>query len=68
MRALRVVGTVILAIGFMMLALAILIRDPAALDAIIGAGALSLVGMPLGALGLVLLVVGAVVERSRRVR
>ena len=68
MRALRVVGTVILAIGFMMLALAILIRDPAALDANIGAGALSLVGMPLGALGLVLLVVGAVVERSRRVR
>ncbi|RUQ98164.1 hypothetical protein [Labedella endophytica] len=66
MRALRTLGTVLLAIGFTMLAVAVLIRDPTALDANIGAGALSLVGIPLGAVGLVLVVVTAVVLRVRR--
>ncbi|RWZ67824.1 hypothetical protein ELQ92_00685 [Labedella populi] len=66
MRTLRTVGTVLLAIGFALLAMAILIRDPTALDANIGAGALSLVGIPLGTAGLVLVVVSAIVRRSRR--
>ena len=66
----RTVGTVLLGIGFTMLAMAILIRDPTALDANIGAGFLSLLGIPVGALGLVLIVVHAVThaaDRSRRV-
>jgi len=62
----RTVGTILLAVGFAMLAVAVLIRDPTALDANIGAGALSLVGLPIGALGLLLIVVGAVVSRRRR--
>lgn len=66
MRALRPVGTVLLALGFVLLALSILIRDPTALDANIGAGALALAGIPLGTVGLVIVLVGAVIERSRR--
>lgn len=62
----RTVGTVLLGIGFSMLAAAILIRDPTALDANIGAGILSLLGIPVGALGLVLIALQAV--RSRRMR
>lgn len=62
----RTVGTTLLAAGFAMLAVAVLIRDPTALDANIGAGALSLVGLPLGTLGLALVLVQAVTSRRRR--
>lgn len=51
----RRVGTFFLAAGFLMLAAAALIRDPTALDANIGAGALTLVGIPAGVLGLVVM-------------
>ncbi len=62
----RTVGTVLLGIGFSLLVAAILIRDPTALDANIGAGILSLLGIPVGALGLVLIALQAV--RSRWMR
>ena len=62
----RTVGIVLLGIGFSLLAAAILIRDPTALDANIGAGILSLLGIPVGALGLVLIALQAV--RSRWMR
>jgi len=47
-------GTILLGSGFAMLAGAVLIRDPTALDANIGAGFLSIVGLPVGAIGLAL--------------
>lgn len=51
----RTLGTILLALGFVMLASAALIRDPTALDANIGAGALTLFGIPAGILGLILM-------------
>ena len=48
----RKVGVTFLGAGFLMLAVAVLIRDSTALDANIGAGVLSLVGIPVGVLGL----------------
>lgn len=51
----RNLGTILLALGFVMLASAALIRDPVALDANIGAGILTLFGIPTGVLGLVLI-------------
>ncbi len=59
---LRTLGPVLTAIGFLALAAAILIRDPTALDANIGAGILSSVGLVVGTLGLVLTAVGAVIS------
>ncbi|MCS5735021.1 hypothetical protein [Herbiconiux daphne] len=61
----RNVGTILLAVGFVLLAVAVLLRDPVALDANIGAGILSLAGLALGGVGLVLVVIGAVVGRRR---
>lgn len=56
----RTLGVILLALGFVMLASAALIRDPTALDANIGAGALSLIGIPVGTLGLFLTAASAV--------
>lgn len=56
-------GTILLILGFAMLAIAVLIRDPLALDANIGAGILSLVGIPTGGLGVLLLLIAAVIGR-----
>lgn len=68
----RAIGTVLLGIGFVALSTAAFIRDPAALDANIGAGVLTLVGIPLGAVGLVLAIAGGAYEawgmRGRRRR
>jgi hypothetical protein len=58
----RKVGTILLGVGFVFVALAELIRDPVALDANIGAGGLLFVGIPLGAIGLVMTIGGAVYE------
>lgn len=58
----RTVGTGLLGTGFTMLAIAALIRDPTALDANIGAGGLTLVGIPVGTLGLVLTFAAAVYQ------
>ncbi|MCR2763546.1 hypothetical protein NQ152_08490 [Microbacterium sp. zg.B48] len=55
----RTIGTVLLGAGFAMLAAAALIHDPTALDANIGAGALTLAGMPIGALGLAMTITAA---------
>lgn len=55
---LRTVGTALLALGFLALATSVLIRDGSAPDANIGAGLLALGGLPVGTLGLVLVVVG----------
>ncbi|MGO2520860.1 MAG: hypothetical protein ACTH8F_12115 [Microbacterium sp.] len=52
----RNLGTILLGLGFVMLASAALMRDPTALDANIGAGVLTLVGIPVGTLGLALTV------------
>ena len=65
---LRTIGTILLAIGFLMLAVAWAITDPFADDANIGAGGLILLGRPAGVLGLVLLIVDALVRFSRRRR
>jgi hypothetical protein len=66
----RKAGTILLGIGFVFVAVAALIRDPVALDANIGAGGLLLVGIPVGAFGLVMTIGGAVYEgwstRARR--
>ncbi|MFB2597440.1 hypothetical protein ACEXQE_06585 [Herbiconiux sp. P17] len=59
------VGTALLALGFVLLAAAVLVRDPVALDANVGAGILSLAGLTVGALGLVLVVIGAVLSRRK---
>jgi len=64
----RSLGTILLALGFVMLASAALIRDPTALDANIGAGLLTLVGIPLGGLGLALTIVHDVYRAWRRRR
>lgn len=53
---LRHTGTVLLALGFAMLAGAVLILDPTAPDANIGAGILAIVGVPTGSIGLALIV------------
>ncbi|SEN92790.1 hypothetical protein [Cryobacterium luteum] len=47
-----IAGISLLAVGFAVLAGALLIYDPAASDAIIGAGLLKLTGLPFGILGL----------------
>lgn len=62
----RAIGTVLLGIGFVALATAAFIRDPAALDANIGAGVLTLVGIPLGAVGLALMIAGGAYEVWKR--
>lgn len=62
----RAIGTALLGIGFVALATAAFIRDPAALDANIGAGVLTLVGIPLGAVGLVLTIAGGAYEAWKR--
>ena len=51
----RTLGIILLALGFVTLASAALMRDPVALDANIGAGALTLFGIPAGILGLILM-------------
>lgn len=61
----RRAGNFFLGAGFLMLATAALIRDPTALDSNIGAGALTLVGIPAGGIGLVM-VTGHVVYASWR--
>ena len=62
----RNLGTILLGLGFVMLASAALIRDPTALDANIGAGVLTLVGIPVGTLGLALTVANAVYRTWHR--
>lgn len=60
MKIVRNLGTTLLAIGFALLVSAVLIRDPLALDANIGAGILSVAGIPIGAVGLALVIADAV--------
>ncbi|MEC5180145.1 hypothetical protein [Arthrobacter sp. CG_A4] len=62
---LRVTGTILLAVGFLMLAGAWAITDPFANDANIGAGGLILLGRPAGAVGLVVLLVDGILRRRR---
>ncbi len=64
----RNLGIILLGLGFVMLAIAALMRDPTALDANIGAGALTLFGIPVGALGLVLTITSAIYLTWRRRR
>ena len=65
---LRTIGTVLLALGFVMLAVAWLIADPFANDANIGAGGLIFAGRPAGAIGLALLLVDAIARFARQRR
>lgn len=62
----RTAGTILLSLGFAMLTTAVLLRDPTALDANIGAGILSLIGIPVGTLGLLLTIASAVYTTRRR--
>lgn len=66
----RNIGTVLLGLGFTMLAIAALIRDPTAPDANIGAGGLTLIGIPVGTLGLAMIIAheGYAVWRHHRGR
>jgi hypothetical protein len=64
----RNLGTILLGVGFVMLGSAALIRDPTVLDANIGAGGLTLVGIPVGTLGLALMVTRGVYRRWHRRR
>lgn len=52
----RSVGTVLLALGFLALSTSVLVRDPTAPDANIGAGLLDMVGIVTGATGLLALI------------
>jgi hypothetical protein len=65
---LRTIGTILLALGFLMLVGARAITDPFALDANIGAGGLIFLGQPLGAIGLLLLIVDAIIRLTQRRR
>lgn len=65
---LRVAGLIFLGAGFVMLAAAVLILDPTALDANIGAGILVVAGIPIGVLGLILTTTGVILDLSRRRR
>jgi len=57
---LRGFGITLLTLGFVALATLAWIYDPTALDANIGAGFLKIVGIPLGLLGLLLLLIDGV--------
>ena len=63
---LRVTGTILLAVGFLMLAGAWAITDPFATDANIGAGGLILLGRPAGGIGLLILLVDGILRLRRR--
>lgn len=63
----KTAGLSLLVVGYLSLAAAALIRDETAPDANIGAGLLTLLGLPAGALGLVLLVVATLARRSRQI-
>lgn len=56
----RCAGTMLLAAGFVALSAAALVRDPTALDADIGAGILTMIGLVTGGIGLITLLVSAV--------
>lgn len=64
----RHAGTVLLGVGFVMLAGAVIIRDPTAPDANIGAGILSIIGIPVGMVGLVLTIAHAAYAAWQRSR
>jgi TRAP-type C4-dicarboxylate transport system permease small subunit len=63
---LRVTGTILLALGFLMLWGAWAITDPFGGDANIGAGGLIFLGRPAGTIGLVLLVIDAILQFRKR--
>ena len=63
---LRVTGTILLALGFLMLWGAWAITDPFANDANIGAGGLISLGRPAGAIGIALLVLDTVLRIVKR--
>jgi hypothetical protein len=65
---LRTIGTILLALGFVMLAVAWAITDPFAGDANIGAGGLIFLGRPAGVVGLVLLALDGIIRLARRQR
>ena len=62
---LRVTGTILLAVGFLMLTGAWAITDPFANDANIGAGGLILLGRPAGGAGLLILLVDGILRWRR---
>lgn len=64
----QILGTVLLAIGFLALAGAHFMTDPTALDANIGAGFLIIVGLATGAAGLLVSVIAALLGTRRRRR
>lgn len=63
---LRTTGTILVVIGFIMLAGAWAITDPFVNDANIGAGGLVLLGRPIGAIGVLLLIIHTALRISRR--
>jgi len=63
---LRTTGIILLAIGFLCLAVAVTILDPTAMDANIGAGGLVYIGRPIGGLGLAIVIVDAALTLWRR--
>ncbi|NYF16647.1 hypothetical protein HDC37_001472 [Microbacterium sp. AK009] len=62
------IGTVLLGCGFAMLVGVVLLLDPAAPDANIGAGILAMVGVPLGTLGLLMIIAHASFRVFKKVR
>lgn len=59
-------GTILLAAGFVMLAVAVTVIDVTAADANIGAGILVVVGTPVGIAGLLGIVVGVLTRAGGR--
>ncbi|TQK17611.1 hypothetical protein FBY40_0088 [Microbacterium sp. SLBN-154] len=62
------IGTALLACGFAMLVGVVLLLDPTAPDANIGAGILAMVGVPVGTLGLVMIIGHALFRTFKTVR
>lgn len=62
------IGTVLLGCGFAMLVGVVLLLDPTAPDANIGAGILAMVGVPVGTLGLVMIIGNALFRTFKTVR
>lgn len=62
------IGTVLLGCGFAMLVGVVLLLDRTAPDANIGAGILAMVGVPVGTLGLLMIIAHAAFRALRKVR
>lgn len=60
----KAIGAGLTAIGFTALAASTLLRDPAELDANIGAGILAMIGIPVGSIGVLTMIITTLVSMA----